>query len=298
MKFLRAPQGFVGTRLFPVFGSGEQSSDYYVFNAENLLLAPRNTRHTPGTAFHRITMTVSDDNFNCKDYGLEQPVPDDVRKKYAKAFDADIAAVRQLTNFIMVGHEQRVKALATDPAKVPNAGVGVKWDLADSNPKEDVNAAREEIRKSIGAQPNTMVISRPVVNVLEVHPKIADLFKYTAPGVVTADKLATYFGVPNILIADQVVASNQEGQALTAADIWGDDVLLAHVQPGQDLSLLNFGRTFYWNQFGAPGEADVPMLIESYRDDTVKSDVHRAQHYTDEKLVGADAGYLLTDVLA
>jgi len=61
--------------------------------------------------------------------------------------------------------------------------------------------------------------------------------------------------------------------------------------------MLNFGRTIYWNQFGNVGADGVPIQIASYRDEPVESDIHRAQHSTDEKLVGAEAGFVLTDVL-
>ena len=297
-KFMRQPGGFVGGALFPAFSSGLQSASYYVFDAENYLGIPQNIRRAPGTPFKRIMPKVSDDSFACKGYGLEQPVPDEDRAKYASYLAADLAAARRLTDIIKINHEIRVHSLATDTTKVPNATISTKWDDSSSDPKADVAAAKEAIRHAIGANPNTMIVSRPVMNVLDVHPKLVDLFKYTMPGVMNEDKLAQYFGIQNILVAEQVIATNQEGQAVTAADIWGDDVVLAHVQPGQDLMLLNFGRTFYWDQFGSPEQDGVPIAIETYRDDTVKSDIHRALHQTDEKLVGPQAGYLLHDALS
>lgn len=296
-KFMRQPGGFVGGRLFPAFSSGIVSGDYYVFDAENFIGVPQNIRHAPGTPFRRIMPKVSSDSFNCRDYGLEQPVPDKDRQKYANVLSADLAATRRLTDIIKVNHELRVKAAATNKAVVPNAAVAVKWDDPASNPREDVNAGKEAIRKAVGMRPNTMILSRPVMNVLEAHPRLLDVFKYTQPGLMNEQKLASYLGIPNILVAEQVIASNQEGQAVTAADIWDDDVVLAVVQPGQDLMLLNFGRTVYWNSFGSLGEDGVPIQIQTYRDEPVESDIHRAQHSTDEKLVGAEAGFLLSDVL-
>ena len=37
--------------------------------------------------------------------------------------------------------------------------------------------------------------------------------------------------------------------------------------------------------------------VESYRDETCASDIHRSRHSTDEKLVYADAGFRINDVL-
>jgi hypothetical protein len=297
-KFMRDSAGFVGARLFPAFSSGVQSADYYVFDAENALGVPQNIRHAAGAAFKRIVSKLSDDHFACKDYGLEHPVADTERRKYASALDADLSAIRRLTDIIKINHEIRVKDLATNTALIQNAAVAAKWDIAGSNPKDDVDAAKEAIRLSIGVRPNTMVISRPIMNALELHPKLQEVFKYTSAGLVNEQKLAQFLNIGQVLVAEQVIASNQEGQAVTAADIWGDSVVLAHVNPGQDLKLLNLGRTFFWNEFGGIGEDGVPIQVMDYRDETVESDIHRARHFTDEKLVGAGAGYILTDVLS
>lgn len=292
---MRDPAGFVGLVLFPPFSSALQSASYYVFDAENHLGIPQDIRRAPGTPFKRITAKISDDSFACKGYGLEQPVPDEDRAKYASVMQADLGATRKLTDVIKINHEIRVREKVL--ALAATASPGVKWLSDDSNPKVDVDAVKEAIRKAIGVRPNVMTLSRRVMNRLEVHPKLLDLFKFTTPGLMNEQKLASYFGIPRIAVAEQVIATNQEGQAVTADDIWDDDVVLAHVNPGTDLMQLNLGRTFYWDAFGSTGPDGVPIQIETYRDDTVKSDIHRALHQTDEKVVGASAGYVLTDVL-
>ncbi|HMP82612.1 MAG TPA: hypothetical protein PKA41_07935 [Verrucomicrobiota bacterium] len=294
-KFMRAPGGFVGARIFPAFSSAAQSSDYYVFDAENHLGVPTGIRHAPGSGFKRILPKASDDNFACRDYGIEVPVPDTQRAKYRNQIDLDLSAARRLTDIIKINHEIRVVNLIT--SSVPSAAIQTKWNTANSNPIADVDAAREEIRKGIGVLPNTGVISRPMLNTLKVHSKLQEVFKYTTPGVLDEQKLANYFGLREILVADQVIASNQEGQAVTAADIWSSNFLLAHTNPGSDLMQLNLGRTFYWDEFGSVGADGVPIQVQTYRDEPVESDVHRARHFTDEKIVCSAAGYLLTGCL-
>lgn len=296
-KFMRDPGGFVGAALFPRFASGVQSSTYYVYDAENWKGIPGGGRRAPGTSFKRIMPKVSSDSFACTGFGWEQPVPDEDRKKYANYLAPDVSAVKRLTDIIHINHEIRVRD-KIKAGTVPSASPSVKWDDASSDPKQDVNAIREIIRLAIGVRPNLMTLSRPIMNVLEVHPKIVELFKYTVPGVMSEQKLAQYFGIDRILVAEEIIATNQEGQSVTSADIWSDDVVLAKVSPGSDLMSLNLGRTFGWDEMGG-GEIDgVPIAIETYRDETVKSDIHRALHYTDEKIVASGAGYVLTDVLA
>ena len=295
-EFMRDPMGFVGLALFPAFASAVQSSDYYVWDRENSLNIPRNLRRAPGAPFARSGMQLSDDLYACQNYGHETPVPDEHRAKYRNAINADLAAVRKNVEVIKVNHELRVKTKATSNA-VPNSGVTLTWLDDDSDPKADVDIAREAIRMGIGMRPNLMVIPEAARLRLETHPLIAERVKYTTTGVTSLQILAGYFGVPRIIVAEQIENTANEGQTVTAADIWGEDVLLAYVDGGQDLMRPSFGRTFYWAEFGTPGADDVPIMIESYRDESVKSDIHRSLHHTDEKLTCPLAGYRLTGAL-
>src|SRR5690349_24608694 len=122
-KFMRDRAGFAGLLLFPVFATGLQSADYYVFDRENLLLVPESARHAPGSPFRRIRMKVSDDNYSCRDYGLEAPVADSERAKYASFLAADNAATEMLVDSILIAHEKRVRDIATNTAKIGRAYV-------------------------------------------------------------------------------------------------------------------------------------------------------------------------------
>lgn len=292
-QFMRDEAGFVAEALAPTFNSGLQSADYYVFNKENQLLIPRKIGRAPGAPHAEVGMKISDANYFCKNYGLKIPVPDEDRKKYASFLDADVAAAKRLADIIKVNRELRVKALVTNTATVPNASPAIKWNVANSRPKDDVNAAKEAVRKGIGLRVNTMVMSESVRLVLELHEEIKKMFQLTIDGVLTVQMLQVYFGIPNIRIAGTVLATSEEGAAITADDVWSDQVVLAHVEPGQDLMLPNFARSFNWTEVGS-----MEGQVGSWRDDDRKSMMHAVDHSTDEKLTSADGGYLLDDVLA
>jgi len=295
-EFMRALAGFVALRLFPAFPSGTQSGEYYVWERENALNVPTNIRHAAGTAFVRSRPRIAGDQFACKDYGHEAPVPDPIRAKYRNYIDADISAVRRNTDIIKINHEIRVRDICLS-GSVPNATPSTNWNDPASDPKADVQAGIDAIRRACGTRPNLMVISDPVRVILSVHPKIADRVKYTVTGITNLQLLAAYFEIAEIAVADQVINSGNEGQTLSPADIWGDDVILAYVNPARDLQAMTFGRTFFWSDFGS-GAADVPIQINTYRDETVESDVHRARHFVDEKLTTSFAAYRLNDVLS
>ncbi len=311
-QFMRDAAGFVGTRVFPAFAAALQSAKYYLFTAAELAQVASLGKRAPGSAYARIKRTLSNDNYAAENYGIEAPVPDEDRRKYAAFFDADMAGVRQIVDTLRVNHEQRVYTKVTD-ASVPTAALAVPWNSGVSNPRQDVDVAREAIRTQIGLMPNLMVITQPMLNVLAVHPKLVDLFKYTRPGVLNEQILAAYFGIDEVAVAKNVIATNNEGQSFTPADIWGNTVLVCHKNDAQDLMVPSFGRTFYWTAFTseitpptggtgpgmfAGGGGPELLQVFSYRDETVKSDIHRSEHYVDEKLTAAKAGFTLTNVLA
>lgn len=292
-KFTQNASEFVGKVLFPTFLTGEQAAQYYVFDRENALNIPTEIQRAPGTGYARSVMKLSDDSYSCKEYGHEEPVDDVEKAKYASALNADNASVTRSTNIVMINHEIRAHALATGGG-VTSSTPATKWDAAGADPIGDIDAAREVIHDNCGLDANTMVISRDVFNVLKELPGIVDKIKYTQRGIITADLLAPIFGVQRVAVAGIVTNSAAEGQTVSPAKIWGDDVILAHVNSAQDLKAPNFGRTFAWTRFtGAKG-----VLVKSYRDEPINSDVHRVTQNVDEKLVGAECGYRLSDVLS
>jgi hypothetical protein len=271
------------------------------------LLSPR----APGAPYRRMQTKIASDSYNCEDYGLEAPAPDEERKKYGAYFDLDVLKTRRLVDTIRVNREIRAKNLITG-ASVPSANVAVVWDNPASNPKHDVDVARNIIRQQAGVLPNVLMLPWTIKTVLETHPLLADRFKFTTPGTTTEIQMAQYFGVNKVVVASNILATNNEGETFSPADIWGNVAVLGYINDVPDLEVPSFGRTFFWTAFtsevtedtGGTGPAMTQggagpelMQIFTYRDETVKSDIHRGEHYVTEKLVAPQAAYVLNNVL-
>ena len=293
VDFVMNTAGFLAQTLFPLFMTAEQSAQYYKFDTENIISIPKDLRRAPGGDYKRWTMKISDDTYACKEFGLEQAVDDRERKKYTNAFNADTSAVRRTINGMLMAREHRVKALAIS-ASVPSSSPTKKWNEADADIFGDIDTVKEVIEKGCGMMPNVIVVSRIVFNVLKDHPSIIDRIKYTSNKSVTPEVLAALFDIDRMIIAGTIHNSAVEGQALNPAYLWGDSVILAHTETAQDLQAPSFGRTFVWT--GETGPEGV--LVETYRDDARRSDIHRVRHDIDEKLCGPSLGYHLSDVLA
>ena len=181
---------------------------------------------------------------------------------------------------ILVNQEVRAQALAVRLRCSDQRG---RHGLGPGELRSDRRRqhGREVIRLNAGTLPNTWVINEPTFNVLSEHAKVTDKIKYSQKGIITEDLLTQVFKIPNLLVARTVANSANEGQALTPADIWGKDCILAYVDASPDLSSPTFGRIFSWTEeAGADG-----VIVESYRDDDIRSDVIRVRNDADEKLV-------------
>ncbi|MDR1279340.1 MAG: major capsid protein [Opitutaceae bacterium] len=289
------PEDFVGLKLAPLFRTAEQSATYPVFGRENLLNVPTLRQRAPGTPYQRSVPSISDDKYATKDYGHEVPVADETRKKYAKQIDADRAAIRRNAHTILVNHETRVHDLITGPGVTHRASPATKWDVyATSDPLADVKAAVRVIDIESGLRPNTLTLSRTVADKLTLHPKIRQLFP-TYNGPITEEMLRTAFEIERVLIAGGKTNTAAEGRTMSINYLWGDDVVLSVSDDTQDLEAPNAARTFLWTEESGGDVAG--SYVETYRDETIKSDVHRTNHHTDEKLTGKDFIYLLEDVL-
>jgi len=311
-QFMSDPKGFVADEIFPEFAAPLQAGAYYVFGQNANVNVPLLTPRAPGTPATRLQTPVSNDNYACENYRIEAPAPDEERKKYATYFDLDKLKVNRIVDTQRINREIRAYNLATSATQ--NANISIPWNDPSSNPKGDVDAAKEIIRQQSGMRGMSlvMVISEPTFLTLQYHPKLVDLFKYTSAGVLNEEKLAAYFGISKVVVAYNIQATNNEGQVFSAADIWGNIAWLGAVNKAQDLEVPTFGRTFKWTAFNSEvnintggtgpamtstGGGPALMSIFTYRDETVSADIHRGDQYVVEKIVAQYAGYVLKGCL-
>ena len=191
-----------------------------------------------------------------------------------------------------------------------SAQIAIPWSDPAGNPKTDTDSVCEVIRNKTGNPKSavTMTISHPTFLALQQHPKLSDLFKFTVPDWTNEEKLASYFGLRRVVVASNIKATNNEGQAFTAADIWGNVAFFSVDDDLGDLETPCWSRTFYWNAMlpqviEAEGEAlaasgaPLQLPVSSYREEHSKALIWRGDDYTVEKIVCPDCGYLLTGCL-
>lgn len=299
---LNAPmRGFIGTQILPTFGVPEQSSDYPVIPIEAILKI-HDSQRTPRGNYNRSDYEFETDTYACKENGWEELVDDVERKLYSRFFDAESVATTRAMDVILRNQEKRVASIVFATGNITNcANVSTEWSTASGcTPRADVMDAKDTLRKATGIVPNAGACSYTVLNNLMHAKEILEAFQYTQPLVTLPTQaqiniLAQYFGLDYLFVGGAQYDSAKKGQTFSLSDIWDDEYFLLFAKASDAPNLMEpcLGRTFLWT-------ADSPsnVVVESYRDETRRSDVYRVRQYTDEELVFAGAGYILGNITA
>lgn len=285
---------YAGPVLAPVLRVGVQAATFPVWSRENMLNVPKLFARGSGAPYPRLDMQIGSDTFATRDYGIELPLDDRQKAIYASALDADRGKIERGTRVLMLNKERRVHALATGGG-VPTSSPSTKWNQSNSDPIGDIDAIKEVIHDNCGLDANLAVIPRDVFNILKEHPKILEKIKYSERAVVTSEIIASVLGLGRIVVPGATQNSANEGQAVSITKVWGDSIIVAHVNAAQNLETPSFARTFAWSGYTkATGE----FAVESYRENNPPATVHQLKHDVDEKLAASACGYHLSDVLA
>jgi hypothetical protein len=101
--------------------------------------------------------------------------------------------------------------------------------------------------------------------------------------------IAAVMGLDYLLVGSEPYDTADQGQALSAASIWGSTyALVCRIAPAGGLLTPCLGCSPYWTE-----KAPIPYAVESYRDDKVQADFGRIYNACDEIVHDAAFGQLL-----
>lgn len=289
---------YIGQRLFPVIPVDHESDKYYVVDQDSWLRVP-NTRRARGQRPERIEFRISSDSYFADNYALAE---DNFKEDLANA-DMAIRIRERSARNVMHGLARDLEVrIANRVTSGTNVGSyvsltgGNKWsDPVASDPIADVTTAHAFIENNTGLRANTLVIDKDTLRVVRRHPVLLDLFKYTAGGVVNDQQLREVFEVETILIGRGRKNNALESATASFTNIWGNNVILARVQPGNTMQTMTFGLGFRWTPEGIP----TPMSVVRYDDPDPGKKVETTEvgYYQDEKIIARNLAYLIAATL-
>jgi hypothetical protein len=161
-----------------------------------------------------------------------------------------------------------------------------KFNVSTSDPIATIDSARSAVRSQIAKNPNVIVISNAVFTALKNHATITDKVKYTQHAVITAQLLRQLLQFDALYVASAVYEDNDG----VLQDVWNDNVILAYVPEVKQV------RSFYEPSYGYTLQMKNFPIVDTYEENGKVKIVRNTDLFV-PKIVGADAGFLISDCL-
>lgn len=288
----RRPEGFIADELLPVTMVTKQSNVYYKYrHLEWFRDEDRNlTLRAPGTEAKKVHITVTSDTYFAPNYalGTDWPVEDEVNADEVLQW-AESQALH-LTDKLLLDYERRIAGLLVTTTSVGTVStIASVWsDPVNSTPFFDLNDKLENFRQRTGKSANTLIIPEQVASKLRGNTQIRDILFGDRGGLASAEQLASLFpSVTKVLIPASQVNTSAEAdpQTGTLANIWGDNVYLAHVNLLSGRFTDTWLNAFRWTS----PQLGQPFAVIRHPFDTKKRIFElEVSYYQAEKIVSSD----------
>lgn len=290
---------YIADQVLPFFNVSTQSGKGWVFDRARFRTSKNSGVRAPGANSEEVRLAFAlGSPYFAEDHAKKIFVSDEDRDNArATGRDPFADATEHVTEMQMVDREVEAATYLTTDANYASANIetltgSARWnDYANSDPIEDVRAGISTVHSKLFVDVNTVVLPRPVFDVLQDHPSFLERVKYSQLGVLTAELLARVWGVNRVIVPGAGVNSSTAGQADSMEYIWGKSVELLHVNASQADKTLTFARTYRWKS------PIVQRLRGTDEEDRRGTYVRRGDHYYDIQEVSDEAGFLIKTVI-
>ena len=280
---------FIAENLFPIIDSEKEKIDIFQFNKEAFQLydterairANSNVISPKGFSKHTATLAEHD---------LAYPI--DYREEdEAEKVKLQLHATNVVTEGLKLKLEKQCADLAQDPKnyatenKIALSGTSQFTNDA-SDPLKVVNTGKDAVCGKIGKDPNTLVMGQEVWQALKQNTSLKNLIASSSNKIITLDLLKEFFEIENIVVGRSIYADANNN----FARVWGNNIILAYVP-----KLTS--RTEYDPSFGYTVRKKDALQIDEYQKEGNKVKYIRATDIYTPFLVGAEAGYLISNAV-
>ncbi len=287
---------FICELILPVMKVKEKTGLFAKYGTENLRVYTQQLFRAPGTRSKQMDYSVSQGSYSCKERSIEKLVPDEFVQNQDDPYDAKRDAVQICMDVIWGNQELNLATSLGDTGVLTNnttlSGTSQWSDYVNSTPITDIEVGIQAVRSKTGARPNTFWMSHPVFTKLKYHPDIRNQVRYTNGGQLSDQQMGAFlkdfFNVENVFVGMAIYNSAALAQTDVITDIWGKNFTMAFQTPGPTLMKATFGYTFF----------DVPRVVDTYREEPLKSDVVRQRYSYDQNIMDANLAYLIKNAIA
>lgn len=306
VAYMQRAENMIADKVFPVVPVDKKSNKYFTYDKADWF-RDEAQRRAPGTESAGGGYNLSTDTYSADVFAFHKDVDD---QTLANA-DTPLNPLREAAEFVtsrlllrrevqFISDFMTTSVWATDvtgTASAPGASEFYQWsDYSNSDPIEDIEAAKESILSTTGYEGNTLVLGYQTFRQLKNHPDVVDRYKYTTSSVITEEMMARLFGVEKILVAKSVRNSSEEGLAPSYGFNFGKAACLLHVAPNPGLMTPSAGYIMAWT--GVSGGLGATIGTSQFRMESLKAARIEAEVAFDNKVVASDLGYFFADAVA
>lgn len=299
-----ANQGLIGDAVAPSIDVTQTSENIGKLPLE-ALLANRDTARAPGGKYARGNYKFETFAYATEEHGAEEPVDDKLRKIYARYFDCEAVATRRARDVVLRNREIRMASLLFNPTTWNGAtlfaNVTNEWDdKTNAVPIDDILAAIERMFALSGLEPNALICNKFVLRNLMNCASVIDRIKsagFDDPKNISLSALAQLLfpATPGarIVVAGAGKNNANPGQSASIGRIWSNEyAMIAKIAMTNDPREACVARQFHYTADGSEDGG----AVETYRDETVRGDVVRVRHDSDELVMYTEAAQLLGNI--
>ena len=310
-RLMRADD-YVLPQVLPVVPVSDRTGTYLIIQRGSMTEAT-DTARAPGAQFAEEAMFTDGGTWSCKGRGLRSALPEEHRAELDPQMGQPVVQFigSELTHRILAT-EDRVLSSTIFNASTYNAGngngiaVSNAWTGSAGTPKNDIDTGFENLAtKWPGLRPEKVVllISEGLRRKLRTCNQVlsAGYNSQNSAGLLTPEQLAETLGVGKVVIGRGAYKTSGTTSSPTNTKFWRDDYAFLFIMTefenlGKPVIRGGLGCTFAWTSIvpATLGAMPAPIAVVQYTDNETMSEKVRVATSLDQKIINADAGYLMT----
>ena len=301
IAYIQNSNDFVADKVFPIVPVSKQSDRYFTYTKDYWFRTSAEKRAPASESAGGGFAIDNTPNYFADVFAMHMDVADQTRSNADDPLNMDRDATLFVTQNLLLKREKQFMAQYMAPNIWQGHAGGdftpaVLWSATNSNPMNDIDYLKAEIKSKTGFLPNTLTVSNDVFFALRNNASVLDRIKYTQRGVISEELLAMLFGVDKFLVASAVINSAQEGKSASMGFLTSKSFLLTYSNPAPSILQPSAGYIFSWQGlFGAGAQGN---RIKTFRMEHLESDRIEGEMAFDMKQVGLDLGVYGAGVIA
>ena len=288
------PAGMVAERVSPPIKVSKESDKYYIWDRPSAFRVSTSgimSLRPDKSAAKEVDFGLDSTTYQAEEYALKILISDREKDNADSVLRLRESKLRRLQDLLMLEQEIRVASLLTTAGNWNAAHSGDPGDWSAGTPtiEQDIDDAKEVVRRAIGVEPNVVVIPAQVAKVIKRDATVRELIRYTHSDLLVNGDLPPRLWNLEVIIPGATYTTSAEGAAaITYLDVWGDHVALLYVNRESTIDSPQVVKTF----------RSKGWEVRSWRVEEKRSEAIEVSVIQDEVLTSNISGYLLTDVLS